>query len=227
MKDARPTIRDLRFLIRKPGAGQRPDRPEPEAAEAQRARRRGLPALGQGAAEDRSRSSSTSARTRPEFVGWLTKFGQGAVQLRRQRPLRAHPAALQRLPVHVSAADRPACSRPSRPAQRLAGPRDRQGRPLPGRRDPARARRLEPVARHRRRPRLRPRPPCRPAHEADRAIVLLAGLGLAALLVVFGTGAGEDDGAGYEVRAIFDNAAYVGEGRGREDRGRASSAEIK
>src|SRR3954452_20266308 len=43
------------------------------------------------------------------------------------------------------------------------------------------------------------------------ATLLLLGLGLPAVLV-FGTGAGQDDGAGYEVRAIFDNAAYVVKG---------------
>src|SRR3954453_9353702 len=43
------------------------------------------------------------------------------------------------------------------------------------------------------------------------AIICLLGLGLPALLV-FGVGAGEDKGSGYEVRAIFDNAAYVVKG---------------
>jgi ABC-type transporter Mla subunit MlaD len=43
------------------------------------------------------------------------------------------------------------------------------------------------------------------------AIICLLGLGLPALLV-FGVGAGTDKGAGYEVRAIFDNAAYVVKG---------------
>ena len=43
------------------------------------------------------------------------------------------------------------------------------------------------------------------------ATFLLLGLGLPAL-VVFGMGAGEDEGAGYEVRAIFDNAAYIVKG---------------
>src|SRR3954451_5694125 len=43
------------------------------------------------------------------------------------------------------------------------------------------------------------------------AIMCLLGLRLAALLV-FGVGAGKDKGSGYEVRAIFDNAAYVVKG---------------
>jgi virulence factor Mce-like protein len=43
------------------------------------------------------------------------------------------------------------------------------------------------------------------------ATLLLLAVGLPAL-VVFGTGAGGDAGSGYEVRAIFDNAAYVVEG---------------
>jgi virulence factor Mce-like protein len=43
------------------------------------------------------------------------------------------------------------------------------------------------------------------------ATVLVFALGLPALLV-FGTGAGKDQGSGYEVRAIFDNAAYVVKG---------------
>ena len=33
----------------------------------------------------------------PELVGWFRDFGQGAAELRRQRPLRAHPADLQRV----------------------------------------------------------------------------------------------------------------------------------
>src|SRR4051812_12223147 len=43
------------------------------------------------------------------------------------------------------------------------------------------------------------------------ATVLLLAVGLPALLV-FGTGAGKDNGSGYEVRAIFDNAAYIVKG---------------
>ena len=33
----------------------------------------------------------------PELTGWFHDFGQGDLQLRRQRPLRAHPADLQRV----------------------------------------------------------------------------------------------------------------------------------
>src|SRR3954466_11540096 len=56
----------------------------------------------------------------------------------------------------------------------------------------------------------------RPEHGAPRtmrriAIICLLGIGLPALLV-FGVGAGKDKGSGYEVRAIFDNAAYVVKG---------------
>src|SRR3954451_21904365 len=43
------------------------------------------------------------------------------------------------------------------------------------------------------------------------ATVLLLAVGLPALLV-FGLGAGTDQGSGYEVRAIFDNAAYIVKG---------------
>src|SRR3954466_14016616 len=43
------------------------------------------------------------------------------------------------------------------------------------------------------------------------APVLLLAVGLPALLV-FGLGAGTDQGSGYEVRAIFDNAAYIVKG---------------
>jgi virulence factor Mce-like protein len=43
------------------------------------------------------------------------------------------------------------------------------------------------------------------------ATVLLIAIGLPAL-IVFGTGAGEDRGSGYEVRAIFDNASYIVKG---------------
>ena len=43
------------------------------------------------------------------------------------------------------------------------------------------------------------------------ATLLLLAVGIPALLV-FAVGAGESDGGGYEVRAIFDNAAYIVEG---------------
>src|SRR3954447_3495029 len=43
------------------------------------------------------------------------------------------------------------------------------------------------------------------------ATVLLLGIGLPALIVL-GTGAGDGGGSGYEVRAIFDDAAYIVKG---------------
>jgi len=43
------------------------------------------------------------------------------------------------------------------------------------------------------------------------ATLLLLAVGLPALLVL-GTGAGQDEGPGYEVRAVFDNAAYIVKG---------------
>ena len=67
----------------------------------------------------------------PDLIGWITKFGQAAVELRRQRPLRAHLAALQRLPVH--ARRRPAtCSSRAARAQRLDGLQFGKGDRCPG-----------------------------------------------------------------------------------------------
>src|SRR4051794_26362069 len=43
------------------------------------------------------------------------------------------------------------------------------------------------------------------------ATIVALGIGIPAVLV-FGIGAGKDEGSGYEVRAIFDNAAYVVKG---------------
>src|SRR5207253_2542436 len=124
---------------------------------------------------------------------------------RRQRPLRAHPADLQRLPVprhadgrpaHVDSAERA----PRRPADRLRGA-------LPGRRLAGRRGRLGAVARQRRRSAVRPQP--RPAWPVKRVAALIIVLTAAAAVAVFGSGAGGDSGGGYKVRAIFDSAFSV------------------
>ena len=74
----------------------------------------------------------------PDLVGWFRDFGQGAVELRRQRPLRAHPADLQRLQLHRQPGRRDAAADPAVAALRRAG--DRRGPALPGRGEPAGAR---------------------------------------------------------------------------------------
>src|SRR4051794_11984041 len=61
------------------------------------------------------------------------------------------------------------------------------------------------------RPGVRPGARQSPAGPMRRVATLLLGaVGLPALLV-FGTGAGKSD-SGYEVRAVFDNAAYIVKG---------------
>ena len=92
-----------------------------------------LPALDPGAAPSASRCSSSSGPTRPSSIGWFRDFGQGDRQLRRQRPLRAHRADLQRLPVHRQP-DAAATLDADPAAQRFDRPADRRRQALPGRR---------------------------------------------------------------------------------------------
>ena len=151
----------------------------------------------------------------PDLTGWLTKFGREREPLRRQRPLRAHPADLQRVPV-----------RPTRPAGPHAAPRpsqrrtasDRARAALPGRGHAAAAGRLGAVARHRRHPLQPRRRSARPMRRISRQARCSRSPSPA--LRVFGVGAGGERRArNYQVRAIFDDVAR-GAGRGREDRRR-------
>ena len=114
---ARPTIRDLRTAVRRPGADN-------DLVEATRKmpklQRVATPAFRNGRqALVKAQPVLEFARPyTPDFIGWVRDFGQGAVQLRRQRPLRAHPADLQRLPVHRQPGRRRAHADPARAAAR-------------------------------------------------------------------------------------------------------------
>ena len=182
--DARPTIRDLRRLVTEPGAnndlidllGKAPTLArvaKPAFAHTITALQKTTPVL------DFIRPYT------PDFVGWLRDFGQGAVELRRQRPLRAHPADLQRLLVHVEPGRRHAARDPRQPAPGGAG--HGQPRALPWRRQPVPGRQLRAVPRQQRHARLRPEPGALRAMR--RLLVLAVVLACAAALAVVGTGA--------------------------------------
>ena len=107
---------------RTPRPGQRPRRGHAQDAAAAAGRRAGVPQRPPGADQ-----GAAGARVRPALHArprrLVPRLRPGRRQLRRQRPLRAHPADLQRLPVHRQPGRR-RCSRRSRrrPHRR---PRDR------------------------------------------------------------------------------------------------------
>jgi phospholipid/cholesterol/gamma-HCH transport system substrate-binding protein len=138
---ARPTIRDLRLAIRRPGQRQRPRRADAQGA-APAARRLAVAAQH----DDGAAQVDPGARLRPAVHARAhrlpARLRQLVGQLRRQRPLRAHPAALQHLLLHRQRGRRPAAAAgPRRPARR---PADRLQQALPGRCDPGGGRRLAP-----------------------------------------------------------------------------------
>ena len=121
-----------------PGRRQRPGRGHAQAAR--------LPAGRQPGVRERHRRAQegpAGARVRPPVHPrarrLVPRLRRRRRQLRRQRPLRAHPADLQRLPARRHAR-RPAAARAAagRPAPRR--PADRHAAPLPGRGQPARRR---------------------------------------------------------------------------------------
>ena len=148
----------------------------------------------------------------PDLVGWFRDFGQARRQLRRERPLRARDADLRHLRVPANGA---APSAQPGPAVAAAGrPGERLHAPLPRRRQPAAARRLEPVRAGRLR--LRPRATCSPAHEIERLPSPQARArrrprccSRRSSCWSLGTGASGDDGGSYRVRAIFDSASFL------------------
>ena len=100
----------------------------------------------------------------PDLVGWLRDFGVGARQLRRQRPLRADPADLQRLPFTDQPDGRsstpiPPQPAPGRPADAARSSAARA--PPAGAGRTARRRSATPTA-----PWTATRASCPPAHEA-------------------------------------------------------------
>ena len=157
MRDARPTIADLRTLVRRT---RRRTTTSPtccgKAPRARAGRQAGVratrsQALQQGHAGPRVHPALHAG---PRRLAARLRPGRG--ELRRQRPLRAHPADLQRLLVHRQPGRRHAHADPAEPAPRR--PADRQRPALPGRGLAAAGRRLGAVPRHRRHPRLRPEP---------------------------------------------------------------------
>ena len=99
VRDARPTIRDLRTLVRRDGA----DNDLVEATRKMPALQRvATPAFSQGRAA--LQRAQPRARVHPPLHARLRRLAArlrpGRRQLRRQRPLRAHPADLQRVLVH-------------------------------------------------------------------------------------------------------------------------------
>ena len=143
--DAEPTIRDLRFLIKKSGPGNDLidlTRKQPRLAElASVAFPRSIRAL--------QKSQPVVEYIRPytpDFAGWLTKFGQGASNY----DAHGHFARIQPMFNPFSLTSTPLLGdvlTPVQDATRLAGPRDDPVVPVPGRRDAAAARRLRAVAR--------------------------------------------------------------------------------
>ena len=217
--DARPTIHDLRTLVRRPGAEQRPHRPAAARRRRSQQRRQAR----------RSRTRSTALQQGQPVLEFIRPVHARARRLApRLRPGRrptTTPTATTRASSRSSTPSsspttRPAaCSTPIPPRQRLDGLQTGDRQALPGRRQPAAAR----TARRRSATRTAP-------STATRAIVLARPMRrvarhrrssslAAAALVVFGTGA-SDDGGGYKVRAIFDNAVLRDPRRGREDRRR-------
>ena len=213
-----PTVRDLRNADPHAWPGQRPDRADQEGAQARSRCRR---------ASSRARSTRSGESQpvieyirpySPDLAGWFTKFGQAAANY----DANGHYARIQ--PIFNAFQLTPDADRrgPDRhaPVAAARGLRVRPVAALPGRRDAARRPTARTRGRARPRGQLRLRPRDHPARPVRRvATALLIAVGLPAL-IVFGTGAGEDGGSGYEVRAIFDNASYIVAGRGREGRGR-------
>ena len=101
VRDARPTIRDLRLAITRAGPEQRPRRADAARRRAsQQVADARVRATRRRRCASRRRCSTSSGPYAPDLTGWFRDFGQSAGELRRERPLRAHPADVQHLPVH-------------------------------------------------------------------------------------------------------------------------------
>ena len=148
----------------------------------------------------------------PEFVGWFRDFGQTTANYDANgHYARISPAFNafnydQATDTLVPLPDEPARCRPAerrRPRRHLA---DAARPALPRRGVAARDRRQLAVSRPRRQARLQSRD--RPARPMRRLLAIALVIGCAATLAIFSLGAG-DDGGGYRVRAIFDNAGFA------------------
>ena len=157
VRDAKPTIADLSTLVRRPGADN-------DLVEATRK----LPGFQKRRQPGASRAAPARCKKGQPVLEFVAPVHPGARrlvprlrrrrrQLRRQRPLRAHPADLQRLPA-ARAAGRPAAARAAAGRAAARRPADRHAQALPGRGQPARRGRLGAVPRLRRQPRLRSDP---------------------------------------------------------------------
>src|SRR3954468_16897674 len=202
---------------RRQADGRRPLDPRAPARRRQRPRRRDppparLPARRQPGAQERHRRAAEEparAGVHPPVHPGARRLVPGLRrrrrQLRRQRPLRTHPADLQRLPA-ARPAGRPAAARPAAGGAAARRAADRDAQALPGRGEPARAGRLRALPRRRRQPRLRPEPGA--GRHMIRGLLIGAVLALviAGLIVVVRS---QESHKPYQVRAIFDNADFV------------------
>ena len=143
----------------------------------------------------------------PDFAGWLTKFGQGASNY----DAHGHFARIQPMFNAFSLTSTPLLGEvltPTQDATRLEGLETTQSFRCPGgatQPPPDGSAPWRPTGASTATPR-----PCRRAHEADLRHSGREASAAAAL--VLGVGASDDSGAGYEVRAIFDNVSGAVEG---------------
>ena len=204
VEDARPTVRDLRELIRTPGQEQRPDRPDRQAAAARAAHQQRLPARDPDLRPLAGvRRHAAPLHARPGRLAHEVRPGRHL--LRRQRPLRARPADLQ--PVPFNDADQRRSPAARRPAPRRVP--DCTSPALSGRRHPGLARRLRAV----RGPGLQPglEPPTR-ARLMRRLLDSRRALRRAPRRGARGHRRRRRR-RGYKVRAIFDNVASASPAR--------------
>ena len=142
----------------------------------------------------------------PDLIGWFRDFGQSTANY----DANGHFARISPIVNAFQFTDNPAGGTLTAlpPAERQVGLQSGKVRRCPGVGDPVRRRRLQPL-----RPRrLGLRSEHRPARPMMRVrlIAMTAAVAAAALvLVVFGTGAGDDHEGDYKVRAIFSSAFTV------------------
>ena len=209
-----PVFRDLRVSHLQARPQQRPQRLAEEAARRQqRAVANGQPdaqALNYEPARCRLRGPYT-----PDLLGFLSKFGEVTALLRRRWPLRARPARLGRTSSPTTPAR--ASSTRSRPRSSSTSSTRSELGPfcaLPRRCHAAERRLAEPDRSPvpRGRPAQRRLQPERGAPRTMRRILIIVlALSAGVAILATGTGIGGDYGS-YEVRGIFDNAAFLVKG---------------
>ncbi len=140
----------------------------------------------------------------PDLVGWFRDFGQGAANY----DANGHFARIQPIFNAFQFTDNPAGGllTPIPPSARMTGLQTGNERRCPGAATQRPGRRVRAVHRRRHR-RLQPLPGA--ARTMTRLVVLLALMIVLAGFAVFVVTAGDDDGGGYKVRAIFENAGFV------------------